>query len=267
MIETFGATYADAYDPLYADKDYAAECDLIERVFTRYAERPVGRVLDLGCGTGGHAVPLASRGYRVVGCDRSPDMLKRAAEKARKSPGAARTRFVRADLRDLDLEEQFDAALMMFAVLGYQISNDDVRAVLSSARRHLEPDGLLVFDIWYGPAVLAIGPGERVRVVDAGDRNWIRAAAGDLDLHNQVCTVRYRVWELAGDRIQSRTVETHRMRYFFPQEIVLLLDVCGFELLRFGAFPDIDVEPSTATWNALVVAKAKPSFRSLGENQ
>ena len=74
----FGRDYAAAYDDLYQDKDYVAECDLIERVFETYGQGPTRRVLDLGCGTGGHAVILAKRGYDVVGVDRSPEMLERA---------------------------------------------------------------------------------------------------------------------------------------------------------------------------------------------
>ena len=59
MSEMFGAVYADAYDLLYQDKDYDAECDLIESLFKNYGESGIKSVLDLGCGTGNHAVPLA----------------------------------------------------------------------------------------------------------------------------------------------------------------------------------------------------------------
>src|SRR5260370_19420094 len=86
----FGADYANAYDVLYQDKDYASECDLIERVFAEYAAgRRVKGVLDLGCGTGGHAVPLAERGYEVVGVDRSAEMLRHAVERSRADRDAA----------------------------------------------------------------------------------------------------------------------------------------------------------------------------------
>ena len=72
--DVFGRDYAAAYDGLYQDKDYRAECELIERVFNLYGQGPVRRVLDLGCGTGGHAVVLAARGFDVLGVDRSPDI-------------------------------------------------------------------------------------------------------------------------------------------------------------------------------------------------
>jgi len=79
--EVFGQVYADQYDLLYSDKNYEAECDLIEEVFRRYAKSSVETILDLGCGTGGHAFPLARRGYRVTGVDRSAEMLAHAREK------------------------------------------------------------------------------------------------------------------------------------------------------------------------------------------
>ena len=75
MTGVFGAEYAGAYDAIYAEKDYEAEVDLIERAAARFGDDAAASVLDLGCGTGGHAIPLARRGHRVTGVDRSPAML------------------------------------------------------------------------------------------------------------------------------------------------------------------------------------------------
>jgi len=63
--QIFGSMNADFYDLVYSDKDYEAECDLLEEIFRRYGAGPVQNLLDLGGGTGGHALPLAWRGYRV----------------------------------------------------------------------------------------------------------------------------------------------------------------------------------------------------------
>ena len=49
MSKVFGPIYADVYDLLYHDKDYVAECDLIECVFQTYGDGPIRSVLDLGC--------------------------------------------------------------------------------------------------------------------------------------------------------------------------------------------------------------------------
>lgn len=246
----FGRDYAAAYDALYEDKDYGAECDLVERVFTLYGQAPVRRVLDLGCGTGGHAAPLAERGYAVVGVDRSPDMLERARQRS------SAARFVLADITTVEVSETFDAVLMMFAVLGYQVSNADALAALRSARRHLTPGGLLLCDVWYGPAVLAERPSDRVKVVNSPNRQIIRVAGGELDVRRNVCTVRYHVWRIENRQLDSEVREQHAMRYFFAPELELLLSAAGFELVRLGAFPDVEAEPDESTWNVALVARA-----------
>ena len=139
LHEVFGSNYAEAYDIVYRDKDYAAECDLIERLFQRYGEGPMASVLDLGCGTGNHSLLLDQRGYEVVGVDRSASMLAHARSKAAKSePNNGRKEaFYQGDIRNVDLQRQFDAVLIMFAVLGYQLENSDVLSALKTARRHL----------------------------------------------------------------------------------------------------------------------------------
>src|SRR5258708_17459025 len=169
----------------------------MEGAFRTYGQVAVRRVLDLGCGTGGDAVRLARRGYEVVGVDRSLDML----ERARAQDSSAR--FELGDIGDLNLGETFDAALMMFAVLGYQVGNSDVQAALATARRHVRPSGLFLCDFWYGPAVLAQRPTERVKVLDTPDGQVIRVATGDLDARHNLCMVRYHLWRITDGRLTN----------------------------------------------------------------
>ena len=249
-MTVFGPEYAGAYDALYQDKDYAAECDLVERVFREYAEIPIQRVLDLGCGTGRHTALFANRGYEVVGVDRSPEMLHLA------QPGA-HARFVQGDITTLQLGEQFDAVLIMFAVLGYLTENASVEAALNAARRHLRPGGLLFADVWYGPAVLAQRPSERVKVIDTPDGDTlIRVASSRLDVRRSLCTVEYRLWRLRGDNVCGRGREQHVMRYFFEPELESLLARAGLGVQHFGAFPNFDDEPGEHSWNIAFVACA-----------
>ena len=111
----------------------------------------VKTILDIGCGTGNHSIPLARRGYQVTGVDLSENMLAHAREKARSSNAPPSLAFVQGDARIVDLNQKFDAVLMMFAVLGYQLTNEDVLAALNNVRKHLIPGGLFIFDVWYGP--------------------------------------------------------------------------------------------------------------------
>ncbi len=254
MTQVFGQVYADAYDLLYRDKDYDKESELLERVFQKYAVKPLRRVLDLGCGTGNHALRLAAKGYEVVGVDRSFDMLRIAERKAQER--GLGLRLHRADIRGLALEETFDAVLMMFAVLCYQQENADVLSALRAARGHLHSDGLLVFDVWYGPAVLIQRPADQVRIIENDDGTLLRISSGELDMRRQICNVHFHLRQMNGDRILNETKECHPVRYFFPRELDLFLEVCSFRLVRLGAFPEFDRDPDATTWNVMVVAGA-----------
>jgi len=251
----FGTPYSDAYDVLYQDKDYQAECDLLEQIFRTYVGRPVKTVLDMGCGTGGHAIPLAMRGYQVTGLDRSKAMLEKASQKAAALPAEQRPSFILGDVRDFTLTKTFDATLLMFAVLGYQLENRDVLDTLRNVRRHLDAGGMLIFDVWYGPAVLRERPAQRLKVIPIPDGQILRAAWGELDIPKHLCAVHYRLWRLEKGQLVAETEESHVMRYFFPQELALFLECAGFTLVCLGAFPDLYRPPDETTWNVLGVAQ------------
>ncbi len=256
MKEAFGPIYADAYDLLYDDKNYAAECELINHIFRTYSGVPVRSVLDLGCGTGNHAFLLAERGYEVVGVDRSESMLVQAQKKVAFLSNMKGTHFQRADIRSVDLQRHFDAVLMMFAVLSYQLGNSDVLSALRSSRRHLNLGGLFIFDFWYGPAVLRQQPSQRFKVVPTPEGQILRVASGELDTDRHVCTVNINLWRWEEGRLAVKTEERHSVRYFFPLELARFLEFSNFSLIRLGAFPQFDRSPDQTTWNVLGLAQA-----------
>ena len=255
----YGDTYARLYDLLYKNKNYEVECDLLQEVFRRHGQGATNSVLDLGCGTGGHAIPLARRGYQVAGVDRSPKMAEIAGQKAeamRWDAPLEKPHFLEADLLELDLGRAFDAVIMMFSVLGYQTSNQEVMSALATVRRHLRPGGLFVCDVWYGPAVLRIGPSNRIRVVAYGGGELIRSASPELDLRRHVCRVHYQLWRMEGERLAEHIHEEHNLRFFFPMELENILSLSGLELAGLYPFGDLGGLPSAETWNVLVCARA-----------
>jgi SAM-dependent methyltransferase len=257
----FADLYAGNYDSMYAAKDYLTECDVIERAFARFGDGQIHAVADFGCGTGSHSIPLARRGYAVVGVDRSDAMLAVARAKADRAAierdGRGTLTFRQGDLRDVDLGTTFDAVLMMFAVLGYQHSNQDVTRTLATIKRHLRPGGLLVCDIWYGPAVLHDRPGKRSREVPTKTGRIIRMASPEIDVLRHICTVDIALTVIEHDQVVSEETERHDVRFFFPQEIAALLELTGLEVCRFGAFPDFEQPPHEDNWNAMVVARVE----------
>ena len=258
MSEIFGAEYAQQYDFLYQDKNYDAEVALLQRLFRKYGMTGTS-VLDLGCGTGQHAIRLAQRGYEVTGVDRSPEMLRIARVKSEQSLDETSPipHFVEGDVTSCRLPgAHFDAALMMFAVLGYQVTNAAVRSALETVRAHLKHGALFVCDVWYGPAVLSVRPSERTKVVDVPGGQVIRSVRTQLDSYAHRADVDYRVWRLKDRQVIAEMHESHAMRFFFPQELALLFESAGLELLDLRALGDDDAPPTESTWSVLAVGKA-----------
>jgi SAM-dependent methyltransferase len=249
----FGPVVADFYDATYAEKDYERECDLIEDTFIRHRPDRVRTILDLGCGSGGHLLPLARRGYELVGVDISPSMLSLARKKVAKER-LERVELYEGDTRTIRLRRSFDAALLMFAVLGYQRSNKDVLATLHSVRAHLRSRALLCFDVWYGPTVLTEKPAERRRTIDTSRGQVIRSAQPQLDARRHLCAVEYRFED--PDTGAPLAEERHVVRFFFPLELELFLTESGFELVSLTRFGTLDQEPADDTWNVFVIARA-----------
>jgi SAM-dependent methyltransferase len=257
-MNTFGADYAEQYDLLYQDKNYDSEVALLEQLFRKHGITS-GHILDLGCGTGQHALRLAQRGYEVTGVDRSASMLRIARVKAEQTLDETSPQpvFIEGDVTSVRVGgTKFDAVLMMFAVLGYQVTNAAVRAALTTVREHLRSGGLFVCDVWYGPAVLSVRPSERTKVVDAPGGQVIRSVHTSLDTFAHRADVSYRVWRLKDKRVVAEMSETHAMRYFFPQELALLFEEAGLSLVELRAFGSDDALPSETTWNVLAVGKA-----------
>lgn len=255
--DNFSSMYARAYDAMYRDKDYEAECDFLEEIFRRYGAGTVRSVLDMGCGTGGHALPLARRGYQVWGIDRSAEMITIAREKARAAGLTSRTHFEVADIGSLDLQRTFDAVICIFAVLSYQVDNEALIATLRSAHRHLVLGGLFISDFWYGPAVLAQRPRERAKIVPDGAERLVRITQPVLDMEHNVVRVRFHLMRLRGREVIEEADEEHTLRYFFRPELESYLAQTGFVLEHFCPFPQLDARPSRHTWNVTLVARTR----------
>lgn len=249
--------YAHFYDALYQEKDYEAECDFLEQVFARYAQSPIHTILDLGCGTGGHALILAQRGYQVTGIDYSEEMLAIARAKAASTlESSAFPTFQHGDIRTLDLGQTYDAVIAMFAVMGYMVTNEDLAQAFGSVRRHLTPGGLFTFDAWFGPAVLTVRPSDRYKVIEQDNRRIIRFVHPTLDAINHKVDVHYMIYHIFENRIIEEVEEVHTMRFLFPQEVNCYLKNSDFKLIQLCPSLSLSRELELSDWNFAAIAQA-----------
>lgn len=247
--------YARFYDSLYEDKDYSTECAFVERILTAHGVREGASILDLGCGTGGHAIPLAQAGHSVTGVDLSREMITIAEGKA-VAAGVEPILLV-GNACELEIGRTFDAVISMFAVVGYQLSNHDLASMFAVARKHLARGGVFTFDAWFGPAVLTEQPEVKSKLVRLADGGTIcRVATPTLDVVAQTVRVDYRLERDTDHGLVEEVQESHTMRFLFAQEVAYFLEIAGFEVVDLMPFMREGETPTAADWNVTWVARA-----------
>lgn len=242
--------YARYYDLLYRDKDYAGEVRWIVDRIRRHAPN-AHTILDLGCGSGGHALLLAQQGYRLCGVDLSDQMIA-AARRHQAEVGITSEQidFMTADLRTLRLDRKFDVVVALFHVMSYQTSDQDLDAAFVTIRDHLQPGGLCIVDCWYGPAVVAERPTVRVkRFVDSGT-SVVRIAEPVMHDNGNIVDVNYTLFVRDANGPIEEIRESHRMRYLFMHDLQRLCLAHGLEL-RGSCEWLTDREPGADTWSVV----------------
>jgi len=216
--------YSEYYDLLYREKDYVSEVEYINKLIRQYKPDAL-TILDLGCGTGMHAAALVLKGFSVTGVDMSQTMLARAKDRIKTLDEncSRRLSFYHGDVRTFKADSKFDVVVSLFHVFSYQITNADLNAAIETAASHLKPGGILIFDYWFGPAVLTKRPDVRVKRLESDNCKILRIAEPVLHEERNIVDVNYLLLidYLCGKR-SERITEKHEMRYLFLPEIEMI---------------------------------------------
>ncbi len=248
--------YADFYDAYYVGKDYEREVEFVLSLAKEQGLEKIRSVLDIGCGTGGHLIPLCRRGLTVDGFDLSERMVEIGMQKIAAAGVRPNANIELGDATTYRKGKKYDLVISMFAVMGYLTSNKALSAGLRTAHAHLNTGGLFIFDVWFGPAVLHTLPETRMQEFTKDGLRTLRIVKPTLDVLQQIVTVDYTIFALKDNTVAKEVKESHRMRYFFPQELSFFLENGGFSLLKICPFLDSAGEVSRDAWNICVVAKA-----------
>ena len=238
FYEVFGLA-TEVYDTL-AETNIPATSMARDVEFYRGLARETGDpILEVGCGTGRVAVPLAADGHEVVGVDLSSAML-RMAERRRSElePAvAARLTFREGDMITLDLGREFALVLTPSRVFQFALTTEAQRAALAALRRHLRPDGRLVLDL-FDPLLEFVVPGaptgrngELVHP-SSGNRVTWEVTARNPDPARQIIVEDWTWQELAPSGEPLRTeVERLTLRWSTRSEMRLLFELAGLEVV------------------------------------
>lgn len=213
---------AEFYDLLYtADKDYDREAELVAGLI-RDRNAGARTLLDVGCGTGAHALGLVDQGFEVTGLDIEPAFVEIARSKC---PDA---RFVTGDMRHFDLESEFDAVVCLFSAIGYALTLEGLADTLRAIADHLAPGGVVVVDPWFEPSQLTDGHITTTLGSDA-DTSVVRMSRTVID--GSVSTLEFEYLIGTAEGIERRT-EIHRLGLFTEEDMTQAFRAAGFAVER-----------------------------------
>ena len=227
-------------DDLYA---WPALYDLVspvdpqmERFYLDVAGGAGRHTLELACGTGRLTLPLAQSGATVTGGDLSPVMLAEAKSQA--EAAALDITFAQLDMRAFELGRRFDRILIAANSLLHLTTTAELRGFLHAVARHLEPDGLLAFDMFVPSAhLLSLPPGQRQPLGTFDHATLGRITVEETIAYDPISQVSHADWYWSRPEQPDFRHTQVQMRQIYPQELPLLLEHGGFRLVeRFGGF-------------------------------
>lgn len=241
--------YGRKYDQEVFTQGTLGECDFIEKEIGHDKSR---KILDIGCGTGRHAIELTRRGYAVLGVDLSESQLARAREKA--ALNNLRVEFQKQDARNLPFAHEFDVAIMLCEGAFPLMETDEMNyQILQSAAHALKSGGKLIFTTLNGLYPLYHS------VKDFIDAAKPEGGASCEHISFDLMTFRDRnITQIEDDQGNKKELQCNE-RYYVPSEITWLLKSLGFTTIgisgaRLGAF-DRAHSLSTDDFEMLVIAQ------------
>jgi len=247
--ESLFENYAQKYDQECYVQGTVGECDFIELEINRDKS---SKIIDIGCGTGRHAIELTKRGYNVTGVDLSENQIKRAREKAQEAGVAID--FQTQDARNLPFDGEFDLAIMLCEGGFSLMETDEMNfEILKNATKALKDKGKLIFTTLNGLFPLFHSVNEFYKSAQKEGQSQCKECSFDLMTfrdHNRV--------EFEDDAGNKKILECNE-RYYVPSEITWLLKTLGYKKIeifgvKLGAYSRKD-KLSPEDFEMLVIAE------------
>lgn len=213
--ELFGEIYLRAWAPYITPQRTLREVDGIV-VLLNLASG--ARILDLACGTGRIAIPLAQRGFEVTGLDLSTELLARAKDEA--ANAGAEVRWIHSDMRAITFQNEFDAVINIFTSFGYLESETEDAKVLRAVHDALKPGGAFLLE--FANRDYRMRHFQAAGIDRLGD-GAIALHEAEFDLRSSRHKVRVTVIERDGRRLESG----FSVRMYTLTELVRMIEGSG----------------------------------------
>jgi 2-polyprenyl-3-methyl-5-hydroxy-6-metoxy-1,4-benzoquinol methylase len=217
--------YGEKYDSEIFTQGTIGECDFIEKELN--FDKSL-KILDVGCGTGRHAIELTKRGYYVTGIDLSESQIKKAKEKAEMNH--LEIEFLKHDARNLPFDKDFDVAIMLCEGGFPLMETDEMNyEILKSVTKSLKSSAKFIFTTLNGlfPIYHSINDFH-------GDQNH-EGANYKSETFDLMTFRDSNITTFTDDDGIEHSIECNE-RYYVPSEITWMLKSLGFNKIEiFGA--------------------------------
>lgn len=240
-------TYNYYYDLLYHDKNYEKEAEYIANLI-KTVNPYAAQLVDLGSGTGNYSKALCKIGFKITGIERNEQMA--AAANAKLIDGF---NSIVGDITKFEIPQKFDAAISLFHVINYLTENKKILSCFTQVAKHLKPNSIFIFDVWYSPAVYSQLPQPRIKHVNNEYIDVTRFAQPIMDYEKNIIEVHYEMTiKNKFDGQEKILKEVHHLRHFSTPEIKLLAELSGFKLIRSEEFLTAKA-PGADTWGVCYI--------------
>jgi SAM-dependent methyltransferase len=228
------------YDLFYGERDDDVQ------MYRDFALAADGPILEVGCGTGRVLVPLALDGHQVTGLELSDAMLAAAQAKVDAASVVDRVTLIQGDMRDFEVPSRFALAFIPINTFMHCYDISQQLACLRCIRRHLQPGGRLIVDVYHPDLQTLLESDGRLvsegTVLDPETGHTIhRLYTRRLDLVTQTQEITFIMDEIDTTGTVRRTLFPFRMRFVYRFEMELLMQVAGYSLEAvYGSY---DLEP------------------------
>ncbi len=213
----FSEKYAELYDLIHAEKNYASEVQNIVKILGITSLNSL-RGFDFGCGTGAHASEFYKLGIVVDGYDISQDMLDVAKKKHHELKFSNNLK---------DFVTEYDFTYSLFDVLSYQVTEQDALMLLSALFARTKPGGVALVDSWNAVGVFRDPPKVNERLVRINDQDVVRRVTPDLNSSDSGL-YKLEIDLLIGNSKNVVRSEIHLIKAWAPTQIMEMMSELGF---------------------------------------
>lgn len=241
------------YDTLFKDKDYPQETEMVFNLCQKFGVKNPQKILEIGCGSGNHTVLLSQRVKQIVACDIDEQMVNLARQKISKLK-LGNILLKKGSLEKL-ADKNFDLIVALFNVVTYLPNFKALQNFMKAAYDKLNPNGLIIFDLWNGMAALLDPPKIKISEISLNGKKVRSKLIPKLDFFNQFVQLNYQLTVYKGSKVEKKDSFLINQTLWTPMQIQDALEGAGFKTLFCSPLLKPNSKANLKDWKIMFGAK------------